>query len=152
MDMKNQDLDLAKQKLIDEDLNLVIAKNGEIVFKTKNQGINGFLQAIEKIPQKLVKASIADRIVGMAAAKLCIYSEVSSVFAFTISEGGIKILEDNNILYKFEKKVEHILNRNKTDICPFEKLAIEAKTTQGAYLKMKSLANKMLRASTETNC
>jgi hypothetical protein len=152
INMKNQDLKLAKQKLIEKDLNLVIVKNGKIIFKTKKPGVTGFLYAIEKFPQQLNGASLADKIVGVAAAILCVYSEITSVFALTMSKEAIDLLKKNNLFYFYKNKVEHILNRNKTDICPFEKIAIESETTKEAYLKIKSHATQMITKSPNTEC
>ena len=151
MNLTDQDLELAKLKLIKEDLSLVIVKRGTVIFETKKPGISGFLQAIEKLDKNLVAASVADKIAGVAAAMLCVYAGVASVFALTISEEGIRVLEDNNISYLFEKKVSKILNRSKTDVCPFEKLAIESGSSEEAYVKLKSFASQMMRKSTKTN-
>ena len=151
MDMKDQDLEIAKLKLIEDDLSLVIVNNGKVVFETKKQGINGFLQAIEKLNKTLVAASVADKIVGVAAAMLCVYAGVSSVFALTLSEGGLGVLEDNNIVCLFEMKVSNILNRSKNDVCPFEKVAIASGSSEEAYVKLKSCASQMMRKSTKTN-
>jgi len=151
MDMKGQDLEIAKLKLIEKGLSLVIVKNKKVIFETKKQGVNGLLEAIEKLNQELDGASVADKIVGVAAAMLFVYSGVSSVFALTISEGGIRMLKDNNIAYMFEKKVPNIMNRSKTDVCPFEKLAIASETAEEAYVKLKSCASQMMRKSTKTN-
>jgi len=150
--VENQDLELATMKLIEENLSLVIVKKGKVIFETKKQGISGFLQAIEKLDKNLVAASAADKILGVAAAMLCVYAGVNSVFALTISEEGIRVLEDNNIAFLFEKKVSNILNRNKTDVCPFEKLAMDSGTVEEAYVKLKTLASQMMRKSTKTNC
>jgi hypothetical protein len=98
MIMENRDLELAKLKLLKDDLSLVIVKKGEVIFETSKQGISGFLEAIEKQDKDLVAASAADKIVGVAAAKLCVYTGLVSVFAVTISEAGIRVLEDNNIV------------------------------------------------------
>ena len=150
--MENRDLELAKLKLNEDDLSLVIVKNGEVIFETSKQGISGFLQALEKQDKNLVAASAADKIVGVAAAMLCVYAGVSSVFALTISEAGIRVLEDNNIVCVFEKKVSNILNRSKTDVCPFEKMAMSSGSSDEAYVKLKSLASQMMRKSSKTNC
>lgn len=152
MNVENQDLEFAKLKLIKEDLSLVIVKKGKVIFETKKQGISGFLQAIEKLDKKLVAASAADKIVGVAAAMLCVYAGVVSVFALTISEGGMRVLEDNNIACLFEKKVSNILNRDKKDVCPFEKLAMASGSSDEAYVKLKSLADQMMRKSEKTDC
>ena len=150
--MENRDLELAKSKLVKEDLSLVIVKNGKVIFETSKQGISGFLQAIDKHDKNLVAASAADKIVGVAAAMLCVYAGLSSMFALTISEAGINVLEDNNIACGFERKVASILNRNKTDVCPFEKLATSSGSPDEAYVKLKSLATQMMRKSSTTSC
>jgi hypothetical protein len=145
--LENHDLDLAKQKLIKNDLSLVIVKNGLTIFETRKQGVSGFLQAIETLNQNLAGASVADKIVGVAAAMLCVYSKISSVFAQTVSESGVHVFKENNILCLFEKIVENILNRDKTDVCPFEKLAIDSKTPKEAYKKVKYCAFQMMKKS-----
>ena len=152
MSLMNQDLELAKVKLTEKDLSLVIVKNGKSIFETKKQGITGFLQAIETLDKELVAASLADKLVGVAAAMLCVYSGLSSVFALTISTKGIRVLEDNNIECVFEKEVSNILNRNKDDMCPFEKMAIASGSPEEAYVKLKTLASQMMRKLTKTDC
>jgi hypothetical protein len=136
-----QDLKLAKQRLKGRNLTLVIVKEGKFIFETESQGVNGFLQAIEKFGKELALSSVADKIVGAAAAMLCAYSEVTSVFAVTISEEGMKVLQNNNISYEFESCVPNILNYSKTDICPFEKLAASSRNPKEAYDKLKYFSN-----------
>ncbi len=134
----DRDLKLAKLRLKERGLALVIAKNGAVIFEDQSQGIAGFLQAIEELGKSLVESSVADKIVGAAAAMLCVYSGVVSVFAFTISGEGIKVLKDNDIAFQFENRISNILNYDKTDICPFEKLAIGSKNSKEIYEKLKS--------------
>lgn len=150
--MGNRDLELAKAKLIEDNLSLVLVKKGKIIFETKKHGIGGFLQAIDKLDKKLIAASAADKVIGVAAAMLCAYSGVVSVFGLTISKGGAKVLEDNNISYSFEKKVSNILNRSKSDVCPFEKLATSSRSPNDAYVKLKSLASEMMPNGKEPDC
>jgi hypothetical protein len=140
------DVELAALKLNKDDLSLVIVKNGEVIFETKKAGIGGFLQAIEELDKELVSSSIADKVIGVAASTLCVYSGVVSVFAQTISEGGLEVLKNSNIECIFRTKVSSILNRDKTDVCPFEKLAIASETVQEAYLKLKSFADKLMKS------
>ena len=83
---------------------------------------------------------------------LCVYAGVDSVFALTISEWGIRVLEDNKVAYLFEKKVSHILNRNKNGVCPFEKLAMVSRSSEEAYMKLKSFASELIKKSSTTNC
>ena len=153
MIMENHDLEIAKLKLTEENLTLVIVKHRKVIFETHKQGISGFLQAIDEQKKSLVGASAADKIVGVAAATLCAYSRLVSIFALTISEAGIKVLKDNNIACSFQRKVTNILNHNKTDVCPFEKLAMTSGNPDDAYVKLKSLADQMMKKSSgTTNC
>ncbi|NIW16927.1 DUF1893 domain-containing protein, partial [candidate division KSB1 bacterium] len=64
---------------------------------------------MEKLGKELIGSSVADKIVGRAAAMLCVYSKAASVFAVTISEEGTKVLEDNKVFYRFENRVPNIL-------------------------------------------
>jgi hypothetical protein len=132
-----QNLKLAEHRLKQKNLDLVIAKNGRIVFENGFQGIRGLLRAMEKLGKESIGSSVADRIVGRAAAMLCVYSKAASVFAVTISEEGIKVLEDNKVFYRFENRVPNILNQEGTDICPLEKLVMAFTKPEEAYKKLK---------------
>ena len=74
------------------------------------------------------------------------------MFALTISDEGIKVLNENNIVCQFEKKVSNILNRTKTDVCHFEKTAISSANPKDAYIKLKSLAAEMIAKSKKQSC
>ena len=138
--MLDRDLELAKLWLKERDLTLVVVKEGETIFEIKSQGISGFLQAIEKLGKRLGASSVADTIVGAAAATLCVYSKVSAVFAVTISKGGTRVLKENNIFCEFENEVLNILNSDRKDICPFDKLVINSVDSEEAYTKLRSFA------------
>ena len=150
--MHNQDVELAKLRLTSQDLSLVIVKNEKIIFETKKQGITGLLEAIEILDKDLVSSSIADKIVGVAAAILCVHARISSVYAFTISESGIKLLKKYNINFDFNKKVTRILNQTKTDVCPFEKLAMNSINPENAYNNLKSFASQITKKSEVSEC
>lgn len=143
------DLTLAKLNLKEKNLTLSIVKDGKVLFETRSHGIIGLLQAIEKLGKELMESSVADKIVGRAAALLCAYSGMVSVFAVTISEEGRKVLKNNNILYQFEKQVLNILNNKRTDLCPFEKLTAGLTNLKEAYEKMKSFVS-TLRVSDDS--
>lgn len=138
--MQANDLNIAKQRLKQQNLALVIAKKGKVVFETNSHGIGGLLKAIEELDKEMKGSSVADKIVGKAAALLCVYAGVVAVFAVTASEKGIRALRDNNVLCLFENKVPYILNYKRNDICPFEKLVIDISDSKEAYEKLKSFA------------
>jgi len=139
-----QDLDTAKKVLKENNDNLVVVKDGRVLFETTSPGIRGLLTAIEKIGKKLKGSIVADRIVGEAAAQLFAYSNVLKVFAVTLSHCGKVVLEKNNIGYEYENLVPHILNFNKTDLCPFEKLVTGCNNPEEAYEKLKQHIEKII--------
>lgn len=131
------DLTIAKQRLKDKELSLVLVKNSKLIFETKKVGLRGFLQAIEEYSDALTEASVADKIIGKAAALLCVYSKVEAAFAITLSQGGLEILKSHHIRIEFENLTTTILNLGKTDQCPFEKLVENIAEPKRAYEKIK---------------
>ncbi len=134
---QSSDLNVAEERLKQRNLALVIAKGGKVVFETSSHGIRGLLGAIEELDEEMKGSSVADRIVGKAAALLCAYAGVVAVFAVTASEKGIQALRDSKILCRFENRVPHILNSKGSDICPFEKLVTNISNPKKAYETIK---------------
>jgi len=130
------DLEIAKLRLKDKNLDLVFVKNSKPVFETNTEGLSGFLQAIEELNDNLSGTSVADKIIGKAAALLCAYSNVAAAFTVTLSKTGLEILEIYDISYEFENLVPTILNVKKTDKCPLEKLVADTTNSKEAYKKI----------------
>ncbi len=77
--------------------------------------------------------SVADIVVGKAAALLFAKSGIKSVYAKTLSRSGKKILELYGIKYEYETLTERIINRSGTDICPMEKAVSATNDPLEAY-------------------
>jgi hypothetical protein len=135
------DLEVAKQRLRDKKLNLVFVKKSKPIFETSREGLGGFLQAIEELNGNLFGSSVADKIIGRAAALLCAHSNIKTAFAVTLSQSALEILNNYNIYYEFETLVPTILNLRKTDKCPFEKLVENIHNPKKAHEKIKQLHN-----------
>jgi len=132
-----KDLDIAKNRLIEENYALVIVKNREVLFETDASGIRGLLVAVERIGKDMKDSALADRIVGEAAAQLCVYSHVREVYAAILSQCGKQVLEKYRVHYEYENLVPHILNMKKTDLCPFEKAVAGSNTPEEAYERLR---------------
>jgi hypothetical protein len=132
------DLNLAKNRLIQKDLSLVIVKDAKVLFETESHGIGDLLKAINQIQNQMKGSSVADRIVGRAAALLFVFSGVTSVFAVTASDGGIEVLKKNSVFYEYESRVTNVLNLKRTDACPFEKLVAKLSSPEKAYEALKA--------------
>ncbi len=137
------DLEIAKNRLQQKHLTLVIVKNGEILYETQFHRISGFLDAIDEQGINLQNASVADKVVGKAVALLSVLVQVRAVYADTLSVAGKKILELNGISHEWTKLVETILDDKKRDLCPFEKEAAEVNDSRQAYVRFRALQQKM---------
>lgn len=133
------DLTLAKEALLKGGVSLVVAKNGILLFKSKSHGISDLLAMIDELGSLTDGASLADSIVGRAAALLCVYSKIVAIYGETMSEGGASILNGNGVRYQFGKLVPKILNRKKDDICPFDKAVAGIQDATLALERLKSV-------------
>jgi len=133
------DFELAENELKSREANLVIVKNGVVLYQSTASGMKGLLQAIEEYDEDLAGTAVADKIVGRAAAMLCVYSKVKSVFAMTMSEGAVRLLTENRVVHKFERCVHRLMNSQGTDICPFERAIRHIDDPKEAFKTLKSL-------------
>ena len=133
------DLDTAKSRLLEEDLTLVIVKNGEVLFETGSHRISGFLVAVEQLGARLKGASVADRVAGKAIALLCVYAGISAVYAEVMSRKAKAVFEENGIRHEWNALVDTILDLNKSGVCPFEKAAADMSDPEAAYAAFKAL-------------
>jgi hypothetical protein len=138
-----KDLEIARSKLRRYGWSLVIVKDGEVVFETYEHGIRGLLEAIGALGGLLKGASVADRVVGLAAALLCLYVKVKSVYAVVVSQNAVGLLRERGVYCEFEKLVPRILDKSGAAQCPFERIAGEVSSVEEAYRKLKELEEKL---------
>jgi len=144
-EIKMMDLERAKRVLREEDKSLVIVKDGRVIFCSESHGIKGILEAIEKLGGRLSGASVADRIVGKAAALLLAYSKISRAYAVTISTSGLQTLRKNRIPVEYDSLVPEILDRNRKNKCPFEELTLSIESPTLAFVKLKAYMKSLQR-------
>jgi len=118
-----EDTKLAKDKLYNEGLALVIVKEGRVLFASKERGIKPMYEAVIKLGGEFEGASLADKVIGKAAALLCQLARVKEVYTRLISLKAIEVLEESNIKYQYQESCPYILNRKKTGMCPVEKMS-----------------------------
>jgi hypothetical protein len=138
-----QDLEIAKKQLYDNELTLVIAKNGKVIFQTDSHRISGFMYAIDTIGTQLKDASVADRVAGKALALLCIYAGINEIYAEVLSKKARALFEECMVACKWKQLVDNVLDLNKTDMCPFEKAAANIVDPKDSYAAFKALLEKM---------
>jgi hypothetical protein len=135
----SDDLDLAKRTIREEDLSLAVAKNGRVLFRSKSHGVSDLLAMISDIGRLAEGSSLADSIVGRAAALLCVYCKIVAVYGANMSEGAVSVFKANDIKCEYGTLVPKILNRTKDDICPFDKAVLGTNDPNIALDRLRSL-------------
>ena len=138
-----QDLELAKKQLYENDLTLVIVKNGQVLFQTDAHRISGFLRAVDQFGDQLKGTSLADRVAGKALALLCVYAGVRQVYAEVLSRKAQAVFESNGVVFEWKDIVDNVLDMNKAGVCPFEKVAADIADPKLSYGAFKALLEKM---------
>jgi len=110
----------------------------ELVFSSKDDGLAPLVDYVTKFAPVTGEVLILDRVVGNAAALLLKLARCTEVWSSLGSERAARTLANFGIRYHFVNEVPYILNRQKSDVCPFEKLSM-GKTADEFYDAIKAL-------------
>ena len=112
---------LAEMKRLSRDgFTLVIAKDGVIKERLAARGLRPLYELCTGKPESLAGATVYDKIVGRAAAALYLRAGVKELLAEVISVKAAKMLEEGGVTIAGGKRVEKIINREGTGMCPLE--------------------------------
>ena len=114
-----------------------VAVNEAGLLISEKRGILPMIEWLEEDPECLRGASVADRIVGRAAAMIMVYAGVREVFASVISNGAIELLKDAGISVTYSMSAIAISNRRGDGICPMERLVAPVREPEAAYKKLR---------------
>lgn len=123
---------------MEEELSVRVKKKDLIIFESKDPMLKPLYDCLNEKREQLVGATVIDKIVGQAAAFLCVLGQVNAVYTPVASESAKKTLEAQNIRLKAERIIPQIMNRDNSGPCPMEKLASSCKTPQEFYDVLKS--------------
>jgi len=79
--------------------------------------------AVTKYSQQAKESSVADKVIGKAAALLAVYGGIKHIYAELTTPEAIGVCKKFNLPISFKQQVEAIQNREKTGLCPMEQLA-----------------------------
>lgn len=119
--MQNYNLEYFFEK----EFSFVLIKNNETIYRSKSQGLKPLVFCLKKYRKEMREAAVYDKVIGLAAAMLLASVKVKEIQTLMISQSAKKYLAKNKIKIIYKKEVKNIMNKNKTDLCGMEKLAIE---------------------------
>ena len=101
------------------------------------RGIAPLVLLCEKssVPKKLF---IGDKVIGKAAALLCIKCGAAVLYADVISKDAISILSEHKVSLAYRERVDYIKNRSGDGKCPMEGLAYGVSSPDIMYKKAKA--------------
>ncbi|MCQ2307879.1 MAG: DUF1893 domain-containing protein [Bacteroidales bacterium] len=135
-------LNTAKTLLKTRNFTLVAISSDKEVFTSSDRGVKPLLHLLENEKDFLKGASVADKVIGKAAALLMVLGGIKEVHTNVISEPAAEIFEKHNITFFFDKKVERIINRKGDGLCPMETLCIDVEEPSEAFEKIKEWLEK----------
>lgn len=113
-------LEIVKTRLYDKNASLVVMfENGDIK-EYYNPRVKDIVSILKENKNALKGATVADKVIGKVAASLLTVAGVKEIYANTISEYAIPVLEENNVKYEYKNKAQYIINNDRTGMCPME--------------------------------
>jgi hypothetical protein len=119
---------------------LALIKDDKILFSSTKSGLRPLVECVQKFKLKVSSCILHDKVIGLAAARIIVYSGMISHIKTTVcSKPAKEFLDKTNITLNSKKIVDNILDVNKSDMCPMEKRAIEAEDNKSFFAAMKKI-------------
>ena len=97
------------------------------------RGVADLYDLYHKKPDFMKGASVADKVIGKAAAALMVLGGVTAVYADVISTPALALLRNAAVEITFIKEVPFIENREKSGWCPLESACYEIDSATEIY-------------------
>lgn len=122
-------------------------KNASLVVYYANGDIKEYYQDRIKDIKNILKensealkgAIIADKVIGKVAGSILTVAGVKEIYADVMSKYAIPVLEENHIKYEYLEKVDFIINKDNTGMCPMENKYKDEKDINIVYNEMLNL-------------
>ncbi len=112
------------------------------------RGIKPLMQELRKDRQAFTNSVVADKVIGKAAAMMCILGNAKAVYADVMSEEAKEILNRHQVICEYDTLVPFIENRTKTGRCPMETAVLGIEDLEEAYNAVEETIAKLMKAGT----
>ena len=111
---------------------LQVYEGGKLIFASQKDRLLPLVEYIENFAANHRDVIIFDKIMGRAAALLCIKASCREVYSPLGSQLAIEALEEHGVKHHLSQIVPCIRKPNGEDMCPMEKLSLD-KTPEEFY-------------------
>lgn len=116
-------LEQAKE-ILEQNNDTCVFFDGENTYTSKDRGVKPLLQMLQN-KTDVKDFSVADKVVGKAAAFLYVLLGVKELYAKVISQHALTVLQEHKIDVSYGELVEAIRNRTNTGFCPMETAVLQ---------------------------
>lgn len=102
---------------------LIVEGKEGLIYRSREARLLPLLDCIDKHYPEMLGATVLDKMVGRAAALLCVYARVGLILTPTVSEPAVETLKGFGVPFVALEKVERIMDLEQTGPCPMEKKA-----------------------------
>lgn len=131
------DLKLAQDELHKGRDDVVVVRGGEVKGRAQGNGLLPLLKVLDRLGDDARDVSVADRVVGKAAALFLVEAGVSAVYGQIMSQLGFRFLQTGGVRAEAGQWVPFIMNRREDGLCPLERISVETKTPEAAREKIR---------------
>ena len=126
-------LEIVKNKLYETGASLIVMFEDGKIKEYYSPRVKDIVSILKEDKDALKNAIVADKVIGKVAASLFTVAKVKEIYANTISNLAIPVLEANNIKYDYKNKAEYIINNEKNGMCPMENKFKDEKNLMNIY-------------------
>ncbi len=109
---------------------LVMMDTAGRVRQFSKKGVRDLEDLLDHEPDSLRRATIADKVVGKAAAGMMAFGGVSEVYADVLSARAVPMLKRYGIVYSYGQLVDHIVIADGDTRCHLEEIVAQADTAE----------------------
>jgi len=96
-----------------------------VLWQSDDRMLLGLLACVDALGTASGGASMADVVVGKAAALLARAVDVEAIYTPLLSRRALDYLRQQGIRMEYDLLVEGILNRSRNDLCPLEHITVD---------------------------
>lgn len=117
--MCNRELEnRAKAQIMNGESSCIVTLGDAELYNVVGSGILPLLSYANEAKKREV--CVFDKVIGKAAAFLCLHLGANYVWANTMSRPAATLLEEHNVEVGYENLVDAILRKDKKGVCPME--------------------------------
>lgn len=136
LDLPDRSLAEARDLIASGKAGCVTINEGMITDIEEGRGISPLMSLYIEKDNRLKGTFVVDKVIGKAAAVICVFAGVRGVFGELMSKPAAIYLKEKNIPRSWTELAENIINRQKDGICPMEFSVLDEDDPEKGFKKI----------------